>query len=355
MSSKETMSIQNDPGPLAQLRSATRSSLALTLGAALGGLVPCLTYVVAHVGELVHVEGGTVTAAPWTHPAWLLVAGGLLFSAKTVYAWTAAAFGDRLKALGFVALVEGVLLLSPSPAVAYVALAYLIVINALGTGARLALRDRVDRAGLEVIPATAPEVTAAAEAVPAPAPAVTPWVKPSMHDPIHALASESIELPTELPPPVGASTLALDYRKDLPILGAVPAPAPAVTPWVEPSRRDPIHVPAAESADLPRIQPRASRTELPPPVGAFEAARGVPATKPSTDPGCAQPVELDARLVERAVEVARDVEALSAAALRRALHVRHDVAATLIARLVAEGVLAETKNALGQRPVLLAG
>lgn len=135
----------NTLGPIAQLRHAAESPLALTLGAALGGIVPASTYVVAHVGELVRVEGGGVVLASW-HPGWLLVLGGLLFSGKTVYAWTAAAFEDRLKALGFVALVEGALLLSPSPALSYVALGYLVAINALGTGAALALRHRSDRA-----------------------------------------------------------------------------------------------------------------------------------------------------------------------------------------------------------------
>jgi ribosomal protein S25 len=136
-------SASSTPGPLAQLRHAAESPLALILGAALGGLVPASTYVVAHVGELVRVEGGGVLLAPW-HPGWVLVLGGLLFSGKTVYAWTRAAFEDRAKALGFVVLVEGVLLLSPSPALSYVALGYLVVINALGTGAALALRDRGD-------------------------------------------------------------------------------------------------------------------------------------------------------------------------------------------------------------------
>jgi hypothetical protein len=219
------------------------------------------TYAVAHGFELVRVEGGTVVAAPWVHPGWLLVLGGLLFSAKTVYAWTAAAFDDRAKALGFVVLVEGALLLAPSPALRYVALAYLVTINALGTGARLALRDRADRAAAE-------------------------GVHPGEADPV-----------VELDAPTGDRSTA-----------TLAAPAP-------------VHV------ELPAVE-----------LG--------PARLPAV-------VDVDAGLYTRAVEVAQGVEALSAAALRRALGVRHNVAAALVDRLVSDGVLAATKNALGQRPVLL--
>jgi hypothetical protein len=58
----------------------------------------------------------------------------------------------RVKALGFVLLVEGVLLLSPLPALSYVALAVLVTINALGTGAALALADRADSAAVHAEP-----------------------------------------------------------------------------------------------------------------------------------------------------------------------------------------------------------
>jgi hypothetical protein len=221
------------------------------------------TYAVAHGFELVRVEGGTVVTAPWVHPAWLLVLGGLLFSAKTVYAWTAAAFDDRAKAWGFTALVEGTILLAPSPELRYVALAYLVTINALGTGARLALRDRADRAAVE-------------------------GVHPGEAEPVVELDAPTVD------------------RSTAPLT----APAPV-------------------------------RVELPAPRVEVEPAQ-LPAS-----------VELDASLYTRAVEVARGMEALSGAALRRALGVRHNVAAALLAQLEADGVIAATKNSLGQRQVLL--
>ena len=149
--------------PIAQLRHAAHSPVALTMGALLGAFVPCSTFVVVHCGRLIVVRGdGTVSHAPWSHPGWWLVAGGLAFSASTVYRWAASAFppkaGEmtwwervytRVKALGFVLLVEGVLLLSPLPELSYVALGLLVAINALGTGAALALADRADSADVE--------------------------------------------------------------------------------------------------------------------------------------------------------------------------------------------------------------
>lgn len=149
--------------PIAQLRHAAGSPGALTMGALLGAFVPCSTYVVVHCGRLIEVrDDGTVSHSAWSHPGWWLVAGGLAFSASTVYRWAASAFRPeagqmtwwervytRVKALGFVLLVEGVLLLSPLTALSYVALAVLVVINALGTGAALALADRADSEAIE--------------------------------------------------------------------------------------------------------------------------------------------------------------------------------------------------------------
>jgi hypothetical protein len=98
----------------------------------LGGFVPLASYVLAH-GE---VDRG--------QPLYLqvpvaLVLGGLLFSARTVYQWAKAAFGDGAKAAGFVVLAEGILTLSHTHWLALAALAYLVSINGVATGVRLAL------------------------------------------------------------------------------------------------------------------------------------------------------------------------------------------------------------------------
>jgi hypothetical protein len=171
------------PGPIADLRHASRCPAALILGALLGAFVPATTYVVVHVGGLLSVGNGRVTAAPLEHPGWALVAGGLAFSATTVFRWGCSAFRPsaglltlleslytHCKALGFVLLVEGTLLLSPSPLLGYVALGYLIVINALGTGSALALRDRCDLSRDRE--AVAPPVQSAAQGLRAKPPAL---------------------------------------------------------------------------------------------------------------------------------------------------------------------------------------
>ena len=107
-----------------------RNRAAAYLGAALGGGVPVATYWLAHH----ELDRGLVV--------WALVAGGLFFSAMTVARWASSAFGSMPKALGFTLLLEGVLLYSRTPWLAMAALGYLIFINAVATGVRLALEGR---------------------------------------------------------------------------------------------------------------------------------------------------------------------------------------------------------------------
>lgn len=166
--------------PIAQLRHAAESKVALAMGGLLGAFVPSSTFVVVHCGKLITVRtDGTVSHSLWSHPGWWLVAGGLAFSATTVYRWAASAFRPsggqltwwesvytRVKAAGFVLLVEGVLMFSPMTELSYVALGVLVVINALGTGAALALADRADRESGNDSLAEAELLVSPAESVP---------------------------------------------------------------------------------------------------------------------------------------------------------------------------------------------
>jgi len=135
-------------GPIAQIRHATRNPSALALGGVLGAFMPLASFYAVHDGELIRAApgGGGLVFAPYTNLEWLLVLGGLTFSAKTVTAWTQDAFGDWVKALGFVMMLEGSLLLHPTPWLRQAALAMLCAINAIATGCLLALRDRGDSA-----------------------------------------------------------------------------------------------------------------------------------------------------------------------------------------------------------------
>jgi hypothetical protein len=115
-----------------QVRSATREGhrLAMACGMVLGGFVPIATYILAH-GEL---------AAEPRKAA--LVAGGLLFSATSVFGFGREAFRSVLKALGFVVLIEGVMIWSSTEPLSLAALGLLVLINAIATGTNLALQDR---------------------------------------------------------------------------------------------------------------------------------------------------------------------------------------------------------------------
>lgn len=80
---------------LSQLRALRGQRLATVVGSIIGAVVPVLVYRIAH-----HHAGDT--------PAlWLIVAGGLLFSASSVYGWGMRLFGNAwYKAGGFTVLIE---------------------------------------------------------------------------------------------------------------------------------------------------------------------------------------------------------------------------------------------------------
>lgn len=116
-------------GVVGQIRIAMSNPAALVMGALLGGIVPVASYHLAH-----HESKGWDLAL-------LLVLGGLVYSAKTVWAWGKLAFDCSWKATGFVLLIEGVMVTSKTPWLAVTALAYLVAINAIASGCSLALRD----------------------------------------------------------------------------------------------------------------------------------------------------------------------------------------------------------------------
>lgn len=124
-------------GVVDQVRVALRpkNRLAALLGAILGGFVPIASYVLAH-HEIAPGTAWALQPAPW------LVAGGLVYSAKTVFDWARAAFALRAKALGFVVLLEGVMTGSATRALALAALVILVGINAVSAGCQLSLARR---------------------------------------------------------------------------------------------------------------------------------------------------------------------------------------------------------------------
>ncbi len=127
---------------MTQLGVAVRNPSSALLGALLGGVVPWFAR------ELAHAELPAAWAAGRTGVAALVVAvilGCAAFSMLTVYKFGRAAFGDRRKAIGFVLALEGVMLVTQGQT-SSVALALLIVINAIANGCTIALgRDATAR------------------------------------------------------------------------------------------------------------------------------------------------------------------------------------------------------------------
>lgn len=105
--------------------------LATTIGCLLGAIVPLATFAIIHI-EL------SATEDWYTQPELLIVVGGLIYSARTVYQWGKLAFSSWAKAAGFTLLLEGVMTLSSQGWLATLALIYLCLINAIATGVTLA-------------------------------------------------------------------------------------------------------------------------------------------------------------------------------------------------------------------------
>src|SRR5680860_12417 len=125
-----------------QLECAIRNPHAALIGVLIGGIVPWFGRTLAHDQVPAAWSTGN-TGLALTMVA--VVLGCALFSALSVYKFGKAAFGDSRKALGFVLALEGVMIVSTG-ATSTVALAVLILINAVANGSVIALsRDATRR------------------------------------------------------------------------------------------------------------------------------------------------------------------------------------------------------------------
>ena len=125
-----------------QLECAVRNPHAALIGALIGGLVPWFGRTLAHDQVPAAWSAGN---QPLALVMIAVVLGCALFSALSVYKFGKAAFGDSRKALGFVLALEGVMLVTTG-ATSTVALAVLILINAVANGSVIALsRDATRR------------------------------------------------------------------------------------------------------------------------------------------------------------------------------------------------------------------
>jgi len=125
--------IEQSGNPVDQAVAVLRSSsrLSALFGLALGAFVPLASYTVIHV---------EVNARP---ELWVLVGACLLFSAFSVFGWARQAFGHTFKALGFVALLEGVLMFSHVVWLSLSGLGILMVLNGVTAAVTLQRRRRI--------------------------------------------------------------------------------------------------------------------------------------------------------------------------------------------------------------------
>jgi hypothetical protein len=116
-----------------QIRRASMpgARLAAFVGFVIGGFVPVASW------TLIHFEVATKPQL------WLLVAGGLVYSAITVFKWAKAAFGCPFKAAGFCVLLEGILTFSSIHILSLAALTILIFINAVAAACALQVRKEI--------------------------------------------------------------------------------------------------------------------------------------------------------------------------------------------------------------------
>lgn len=140
--SRKTVDRSATTDVVTQLECAFHNPHAALIGALIGGLVPWFGRTLAHE------EIPSAWSAGHHSLAMVMVTvvlGCALFSALSVYKFGKAAFGDSRKALGFVLALEGVMLVSTG-ATSAVALAVLILINAVANGSVIALaRDATRR------------------------------------------------------------------------------------------------------------------------------------------------------------------------------------------------------------------
>lgn len=120
---------------VSQLECAIQNPHATLIGALVGGLVPWFARTLAHDQLPATWSSGNRGLAILMLA---VVLGCSCFSAITVFKFGRATFGDARKAIGFTLAIEGVMLVSQG-VTSGVALAVLVLINALGNGSSIAL------------------------------------------------------------------------------------------------------------------------------------------------------------------------------------------------------------------------
>ena len=106
--------------------------IAALIGLVMGGCAPAFTFGVVHFSLPFHRELRIIL--------WIIVGGGLLFSAPKVFKWFLSAMGSKPEALGAVMFLEGIMTFVPGVYLPAAALAVLVFINAIYSACRLQIR-----------------------------------------------------------------------------------------------------------------------------------------------------------------------------------------------------------------------
>lgn len=132
MATKKNTKVEPSSAILAQVKSLRKSLCGALIGLVIGGIIPVITYWLAHYR---------------THQCpmfWIIVAGGLSFSSITVFAWGMMAFQNKFKAVGLVLLLEATLTFASGWG-AIACLAVVVLINAVSMAHALVVGEKKSR------------------------------------------------------------------------------------------------------------------------------------------------------------------------------------------------------------------
>jgi hypothetical protein len=116
--------------PVDQARAVFRSGnrLSALVGLIMGGFVPLASY------ALIHLEVGKRPTL------WVLVAGGLVYSALNMFGWMQRLFGNRWMALGWVVLLEGTMTACSIAWLSLTGLSILMILDGITTAITITLQ-----------------------------------------------------------------------------------------------------------------------------------------------------------------------------------------------------------------------
>jgi hypothetical protein len=113
---------------------------AACIGLLTGGILPALTFCVAHFVLPSHREFSFTFSGMQTIVMWAIVFGGQAFSAPKVYRWYRMAYRAKFEAVGAVVLLECIMAFVPVIYLSATALAVLVFVNGVSCASGVQVR-----------------------------------------------------------------------------------------------------------------------------------------------------------------------------------------------------------------------